>query len=114
MQALNSRYAEKFNRGRGLDGHLFQGRFHMVAVESDWHLLELCRYLALNPVRAGLCADPADWPWGSYKALAGLTPVPHFLTVERLLGHFASDRERAHEVFRSFVRDVNGGKGMSA
>ena len=44
-----------------LDGHLFQGRFHSVLVESDWHLLELSRYLALNPVRAGLCADPGDW-----------------------------------------------------
>lgn len=106
MQALNSRYAERFNRRHELEGHLFQGRFHSVAVESDWHLLELARYLALNPVRGGLCAAPADWPWSSYRALAGLHPRPRFLTVERLLGYFGSDADSCREAFRVFVQDA--------
>ncbi|MCA1701169.1 MAG: hypothetical protein LC790_20625, partial [Actinobacteria bacterium] len=47
--------AQWFNRRHGFAGHLFQGRFHSVLVESNWHLLELSRYVVLNPVRGGLC-----------------------------------------------------------
>ena len=79
MQALNSRYAERFNRRHGLDGHLFQGRFHAVAVESDWHLLELARYVVLNPVRGGLSGGPADYPWSSYALSSGISPLQAFL-----------------------------------
>lgn len=106
MQALNSRYAQRFNRRYGVDGHLFQGRFHAVAVESDWHLLELARYLALNPVRVGLCGGPADWPWSSYQALIGRRPTPSFLTVDRLLGYFGPDLRSRREAFRMFVQDA--------
>ncbi|HEX2044323.1 MAG TPA: transposase, partial [Gaiellaceae bacterium] len=75
MQRLNGEYAQAFNYQHRLDGHVFQGRFHSVAVESDWHLLELSRYLALNPVRAGLAASAAQWRWSSYRILAHGTPA---------------------------------------
>jgi REP element-mobilizing transposase RayT len=95
MRHLNGAYAKAFNEQHGLDGHLFQGRFHAVLIESTWQFLELTRYLAVNPVAGGLCAHPADWPWGSYAAAIGATPSS-FLAVEELLRCF-SPTQRAHD-----------------
>jgi putative transposase len=103
MQHLNSRYAEWFNGRHELTGHVFQGRFHSVQVESDWHLLQLSRYVSMNPVRAGLCRDPAAWPWSSYRAVLGLTSPPPFLAVERVLRLFGREPARARASFHSFV-----------
>jgi len=69
MQLLNGRYAQAFNAGRRLDGHLFQGRFGSVLVDSDAHAVWLSRYIARNPVEAGLVASPGEWEWSSYGAL---------------------------------------------
>jgi hypothetical protein len=74
-----------------------------VLVESDPHLLELARYLPLNPVRGRLCDEPADWPWSSYRATLGISKPAPFLRVDRVLGLFALDPDRAREAFRSFV-----------
>jgi putative transposase len=102
MQLLNGGYAQWFNRRHELDGHVFQGRFHAVVVESDWHLVELSRYLALNPVRAGLAADAGGWAWSSYSAvLRGNQPA--FLNVSRVLEHFGAEPERARRAFHSFI-----------
>jgi putative transposase len=106
LQWLNSRYAALFNAKYGLTGHLFQGRFHSVAVESDSHLLELSRYLATNPVRAGLCTRPEDWTWGSYGAVIGSASPPHFLKVDRVLDYWGSHADVARENFRGFVLEA--------
>jgi putative transposase len=106
MKWLNGRFAQAFNGFHGLDGHVFQGRFHSVLVESDVHLLELSRYLALNPVRAGLCARPADWPWSSYLAVAGMARARPFLSPRRVLRHFGSTRSAALRRFEAFVEDA--------
>jgi hypothetical protein len=106
VQLLNGRYAQAFNARYSLVGHLFQGRFHSVLVCADEHLIELSRYLAWNPVRAGLCARPEDWPWGSYRAVIGTSPPPAFLDVKRLLEYFAEETVRGRERFRHFVREV--------
>lgn len=112
MHRLNGRYARWFNERHGFNGHVFQSRFYAVLVESDAHLLELGRYLPLNPVRARLCRHPSAWPWSSYRALAGASRPPAFLHVDRLLGHFGADLERARRAFRLFVRDaVTGSLG---
>jgi REP element-mobilizing transposase RayT len=66
MHLLNGRYARRFNARHGRVGHVFQGPYHAEPVTRDEHLLEVCRYIALNPVRAALCADPGEWPWSSY------------------------------------------------
>jgi putative transposase len=63
MRRLNGRYAEGFNAKYDRAGHLFGGRFGVRVVESDAHLESACRYVILNPVRAGLCKTAADWPW---------------------------------------------------
>ncbi|MGH3012415.1 MAG: transposase [Gaiellaceae bacterium] len=103
LQSLNGDYAQTFNRRHRLVGHLFQGRFHSVRVETDPHLLELARYLPLNPVRARLCEEPADWPWSSYRATVGIIRPAPFLAVDRVLGLFGIDRRRARQAFASFV-----------
>lgn len=85
-------------------GHLFQGRFKAILVEQETHLLALCRYVVLNPVRAGLVPHPRAWRWSSYGATAGEQAVP-WLTVEWVLGHFARERRQAQRTYRRFVAD---------
>jgi putative transposase len=105
MQALNGRYAQAFNVHHGTTGHAFEGRFHAVAVENDGHLRELSRYLAFNPVHAGLCESPEQWGWGSYRFVVGAAPAPAFLDVRRVLEYWDRNPRRARERFRRFVRD---------
>jgi putative transposase len=106
MHLLNGRYAQWFNRSHEFEGHLFQSRFHSVLVVSTWHLLELSRYIVLNPVRARLCRDPADWRWSSYRASMALVPRPELLTVDWLLRQFGPDPESARPAFRRFVGEA--------
>jgi putative transposase len=107
MQRVNGRYAQAFNSRYALTGHLFQGRFHSVSVTSDGHLLELARYLALNPVRAGLCARPEDWPWSSCRAVLGMVSPPTFLRIERVLDCFGSHAGEQRSNFRRFLRNAS-------
>ena len=100
MRRLNGRYAQRFNRSHGLDGHLFQGRFNVRVIESERHLLEAVRYVVLNPVRAGLCEHPRQWRWSSYRALAGLARVPGFLERSWVLGNVDPD------AFAAYVEEV--------
>jgi len=74
MQQLNGIYTQAFNRRHGKVGHVFQGRFKAILVDRDSYLLEVCRYVELNPVRAHMVAQPGDWPWSSYRAHCGLAP----------------------------------------
>ena len=104
MWRLNGTYAKAFNRRYALEGHVFDARFHAVHVESDVHLLELTRYVVLNPVRARLCRHPAEWRWSSYGAALGATAPPPFLTLDEVLGLFGSTRDRAREAYRRFVQ----------
>lgn len=106
MHRINCAYANWFNRRHALDGHLFQGRFHSVLLERAWHLLELSRYIVLNPVRAGLCHDPVEWRWSSYRASISVAPTPSFLTVDWVLAQFGSDSESARASFRGFVGEA--------
>jgi REP element-mobilizing transposase RayT len=79
MHWLGTCTAQTFNERYERSGHLYQGRFGSKLVEDDEYLLELARYLPLNPVRAGLCSSPEDWPWSSYAATVGLVSPPPFL-----------------------------------
>ena len=106
MHRLNFLYAQHFNRRHGVAGHLFQGRFHSVLVQGTRHLLELSRYVVLNPVRAGLCRAARDWRWSSCPAFLGLTRPPRFLTIEFLLSQFGPDVPRARKAFGAFVLDA--------
>jgi hypothetical protein len=104
MHWLNGCYAQWLNRRHGFKGHLFEDRFHSEPVESDAHLLELSRYVPLNPVRAGLCAHPADWPWSSYRATIG-RERPRFLSAEPMLALFGRRETSARAAYEAFVAD---------
>lgn len=106
MQQLGSAYAQTFNHRHGRTGHVLQGRYRAILVEKEQHLLEVARYVVLNPVRARLCRDAAEWNWSSYQATAGDAPAPPFLSVDWLLSQFGDDRELAQRRYRLFVRDV--------
>jgi len=102
---LNAVYAQTFNRRRSRVGHVFQGRFNAILVQRDAHLLELSRYIVLNPVRAGLCERPVDWIWSSYGATIGALRPPPFLSIEAVLAAFGHDRRIARERFCTFVSE---------
>ncbi len=108
MRQLNGVYARRFNRRHRTVGHLFQARYGASLVEREAHLLEVARYIVLNPVRAGLCEHPAEWPWSSYLATAGLVEAPGWLCTSWLLGQFGSDERSAQERYRRFVLDGRG------
>ena len=108
MQLLNGVYTQWFNRQHERVGHLFQGRFKAILVEKESHLLELARYIVLNPVRAKMVRSVRDWSWSSYRATSGQRDVPKFLTVDWILLQFDPDRARAVSAFRRFVRQGQG------
>lgn len=84
MRHINGVYTQRFNRRHAIVGHLFQGRFKAILVDRDSYLLEVCRYVELNPVRAGMVAAPQDWPWSSYLAHAGAVDGPAWLDTQGL------------------------------
>ena len=65
MRRLNGVYTQAFNRRHGRVGHVLQGRYKSILVDKDAYLLELARYIVLNPVRAGMVKRVQDWPWSS-------------------------------------------------
>ena len=106
MQRLNGEYGRLFNRRYGTKGHRFHRRFAARHVTSDGHLLEASRYVVLNPVRARVVDDPADWPWSSYAATIGRAPRPAWLDVNWLLECFGSDHSRAIAQYTRFVEEA--------
>lgn len=106
MRLLNGAYARRFNKRHGGSGAVFEARYHSELVETDAHLLEVCRYLALNPVRAGLTSRPDDWPWGSYAAQAAGTGTLPFIAERALLELFAPTPGEARRRLRAFVEEA--------
>jgi putative transposase len=107
IRCLNGEYAQWWNRKHGKVGHAFQGRFKDQIVQRERYLLALLRYIALNPVRAGLVTRPEEWEWSSYQGLAGLVPAPPFLGVSSALAIF--DRSAPAESHEQFMKHVLGG-----
>jgi putative transposase len=105
MGRLNQLYVQWFNRRYDRTGHLFERRYWAALVENEAHMLALIRYIAANPVRAGMCPRPRDWPWSSAQATAGLVSPPTFLDVEWVLSQFAADRGAAAAVYARLIED---------
>jgi REP element-mobilizing transposase RayT len=105
LRHLNGVYTQAFNRRHARVGHLFQGRFKAIVVEKDAYLLDLCRYVVLTPVRAGVVKDQAAYPWSSYRATAGLTPAPGWLTVDWLLAQLGRTQRAAQAKCLQFVAE---------
>jgi REP element-mobilizing transposase RayT len=104
MRQLNGVYTQWHNRAHGRVGHVFQGRFKAVLVQRESYLLELARYVVLNPVRAGLCALPELWPWSSYRATVGIAAPPEWLQTAWLLSQFGRQLETASDAYIGHVR----------
>lgn len=105
MRQLNGVYTQRFNRHHGRVGHVFQGRYKAILVERDAYLLELARYVVLNPVRAGMVDGPQDWPWSSFAAMCGQAPVPEWLQTDWILGQFGAGRVEAVAAYVRFVHE---------
>lgn len=103
IRHLNGVYTQKFNRRNNRIGHLFQGRYKAIHVEKGAHLLELCRYVVLNPVRARMVKHPRKWLWSSYRATAGIGKKENWLETDWVLGQFGKGYKQAQRAYRKFV-----------
>jgi len=102
MQGLVGRYTRWINWRKSRVGHLFQGRYKAVLVDANAYLLELVRYIHLNPVRAEMVNDPAEYPWSSHRAYCGNESIP-WLTTELALGCLSENASNARLKFNEFV-----------
>ncbi len=102
MRQLNGLYTQRFNQRHQRVGHLFQGRYKAILVDKDNYLLELCRYVVLNPVRAKIAKDPKDWRWSAYQATTGHQGIP-CLTTDWILSQFAREQKAATILYQAFV-----------
>jgi REP element-mobilizing transposase RayT len=108
MRQLNGVYTQYSNRRHGRVGHLFQGRYKAILVDRYAYLLELARYVVLNPVRAGMVEDPGQWPWSSFNAVMGQADHPAWLVTDGLLSQFGEERGVARRRYRRFVMEGLG------
>jgi REP-associated tyrosine transposase len=104
MRQLNGVYTQTVNRHHDRVGHVFQGRYKAILVEKDAYLLELVRYVVLNPVRAGMVAEAAEWPWSSHRAVLLQRSAESWLDRDWILGHFGKQRRVAARKYADFVR----------
>ena len=109
MRQLNGVYTQAFNRRYNESGHLFQGRYKAILVQKEAYLLELTRYVVLNPVRAGMVKNPEDWHWSSYNAMLNTELETVWLDADWTLGQFGQNRTKAIAAYQQFVMQ---GKGL--
>lgn len=103
MRQLNGVYTQQFNRRNHCCGHVFQGRYKSILVDKESYLLELTRYIVLNPVRAGMVQWAQEWPWSSYRYTIGLAKKPEWLQIDWLLPAFGANRSDAITQYIDFV-----------
>jgi putative transposase len=116
MRQLNGVYTQAYNRRHNKVGHLFQGRFKGILVDRDAYLLEVCRYVDLNPVRARMVRDPGKWSWSSYSAHVGLKAAPVWLDTLAvhgyLLGREAKTGADKRKAGARYAAHVAAGRGV--
>lgn len=112
MRQINGVFTQASNRRHGRTGHLFQGRYKAILVDADAYLLEVCRYVVLNPVRAGMVEHADAWRWSSYRAMVGQEPCPPWLAADGLLARFGPPPAEAVRRYREFVAQGAGGESV--
>lgn len=105
MRQLNGVFTQSMNRKHHHVGHLFQDRYKAIVVDKDAYLLELSRYIVLNPVRAKMVDSPDEWLWSSWHNMIGIKASPNWLATDALLSCFSHDRVQAITEYIDFVRD---------
>jgi len=108
MRQLNGRYTQTFNRTHRRVGHVFQGRYKAILIDRESYLLELSRYIVLNPVRARMVHSAIEWPWSSYRETVGQKVKPNWLNSDWLLAGFGRRKSRAIDAYKQFVREGKG------
>jgi hypothetical protein len=109
MRQLNGMYTQYVNRTYKRVGHVYQGRYKAILVEKDSYLLELARYVVLNPVRANMVKAAGEWPWSSYGSMVGASTVPQWLQTDWVLGQFGHTLAEARLAYAAFVQAGIGG-----
>ena len=109
MRQLNGVYTQAFNRQHHRVGHLFQGRYKSILVERESYLLEVCRYVVLNPVRAKAVEKPEAWRWSSYRGTGGLEKPQACLTTDWILGQLGNGENRGREAVSGICERGDGG-----
>lgn len=112
MRQLNGVYTQSVNRRHRRVGHVFQGRYKAILVERDSYLLELSRYVVLNPVRAAMVRHPRLWKWSSYRAMVGEAQCPPWLNTAWILSQFGAQRARQIARYREFVQQGMSGSSV--
>ncbi len=110
MQDINAIYTQKFNQKYQRAGHVLQGRYQAHVIEKETYLLEVVRYIVLNPVRAHLVDHPRLWRWSNYNATAGHLKSPDWLENQSTLQLFGRKKMDAQKKYRTFVKEGIGGK----
>ena len=103
MRQLNGVYTQTTNRHHGNVGHVFQGRYKAILVQKESYLLELARYIVLNPVRARMVKSVKDWPWSSYHQTSGIRENDDWISTEWLLSAFSQKLGTAQKKYQEFV-----------
>jgi len=104
MRQLNGLYTQAFNKRHRRTGHLFQGRYKAVLIQKETHLLEVCRYVVLNPVRGGMVARPEEWVWSSYGGTLRKEEAHRCLTSDWVIGQFSEYKAKGQRAYSQFVR----------
>lgn len=112
MQQLNGIYAQYFNKQHDRVGHVFQGRYNAIVVDGENYFLELCRYIVLNPVKAGIVERPEDYLWSSYRQMIGIDESMPFIETAALEKYFGSLSGTAGRDFSKFVLDGISGDSL--
>jgi REP element-mobilizing transposase RayT len=105
MRQLNGIYTQKYNWRYTKTGHVFQGRYKAILVDKENYLLELCRYVILNPVRANIVKRPQNWKWSSYRSTTGTAKTPQWLTTDWILARLSRSRRRAQRLYHQFIME---------
>ncbi|HAG50262.1 MAG TPA: addiction module toxin RelE [Deltaproteobacteria bacterium] len=112
MRQLNGVYTQLFNKRYGRVGHIFQGRYKAILIQKESHLLEVCRYVVLNPIRARSVNNIEEWKWSSYSATAGKRKPHPCLTTDWVLGQFGNSGSKTEKGYCNFVKGGIGGNSI--
>lgn len=112
MRQINGIYTQMFNKRHRKTGHIFQGRYKAILIQKESHLLEACRYVVLNPVRAKIVQKPEDYKWSSYRGTVGIEKTHPCLTTEWILGQYSKRKRDAERRYKEFVEAGIGGESI--
>ena len=108
IRQLNGVFSQKINKKHRRVGHLFQGRYKSILIDKDAYLLELCRYIVLNPVRAKMVDSPSQWIWSNWHYMVGNITSPPWLATDSILSLFSHNRKDAIKEYCEFVFSGEG------